>query len=113
MMMRYHWGIGVGHMYAHGHISAAQTPPESILNPARVAPNQDRVENLNEIGGYGGYEGDHDDLDSDDSELGMDDRDDPNLDGSSESDSDKDGVPYDDQSQDDDEEFLEFNDMYS
>ena len=99
MMMRYHWGIGMGYIYAHGHMSAAQTAQESILSQAQVAPNQDRVENLNEIGRYGGYEGDRDDSDSD-----VNDRDDPNSDGSSESGSDKDGVPYD-ESQDDDEEF--------
>jgi len=113
MIMRYHWGIGIGHMYAHGHISAAQTPPEPITNSAQVAPNQDNGENWNEMGGYGGYEGSHDGSDSDEAELGMDDREDPNLDASSESGSDKDGAPDDDQSQDDDEEFLEFNDMYS
>ena len=113
MMMRYHWGIGIGHMYGHGHISTAQVAPESILNPAPAAPGQDRGENLNEMGGYGGYDSSHGDADSDDSEFGMDDREDPNLDASSESGSDEGRVPYDDQSQDDDEEFLEFNDMYS
>ena len=112
MMMRYHWGIGIGHMYAHGHISTAQALPESILNSAQAAPNQDHGENWNEMGGYGGYEGSRSNSDSDDSELGMDDPEGPSLDGSSESGSDKDGAPYDDQSQDDDEEFLEFNDMY-
>ncbi|EDQ99293.1 uncharacterized protein LACBIDRAFT_335113 [Laccaria bicolor S238N-H82] len=112
MIMRYHWGIGIGHMYAHGHISAAQTPSEPITNSAQVAPNQNNGENWNEMGGYGGYEGSHDGSDLDESELGMDDREDPNLDASSESGSDKDGAPYDDQSQDDDEEFLELNDMY-
>ena len=112
MMMRYHWGIGIGHMYAHGHISTAQALPESILNSAQAAPNQDHGENWNEMGGYGGYEGSRSNSDSDDSELGMDDPKGPSLDGSSESGSDKDGAPYDDQSQDDDEEFLEFNDMY-
>jgi len=100
-------------MYMHGHISAAQIAPESILNSAPVAPDQDCGENLNEMGGYGGYGSSHDDADSDDSEFGMDDREDPNLDASSESGSDKGRDPYDDQSQDDDEEFLEFNDMYS
>ena len=99
-------------MYAHGHTSAAQIAPESILNSAPAAPYQDRGENLNEMGGYGGYDSSHDDADSDDSEFGINDREYPNLGASSESGSEG-SVPYDDQSQNDDEEFLEFNDMYS
>ena len=66
MMMRYHWGIGIGHMYARGHISAAQIAPESILNSAPAAPYQDRGEKLNEMGGYKSYDSSHNDADSDD-----------------------------------------------
>jgi|ERR1700722_1837797 len=26
MVMRYHWGVAVGHLYTHGHIVCLQTP---------------------------------------------------------------------------------------
>lgn len=42
--MRYHWGLGIGHMYSHGHRISSQTYPA----PDALAESADAEEDIDE-----------------------------------------------------------------
>lgn len=76
LLMRYHWGIGVGHLYAHQHATASVRIFEEDASVVQSlergtgpleSPDEDDVSALTQDGNSEVY-------DSDDPELGLEDR---------------------------------------
>lgn len=83
LLMRYHWGLGVGHLHAHGPISnpshipdlprdtdasdnLSEAPPDGDLHAADIADDNDNPEMVLDEHDFEGW----DDVESDASEAG-------------------------------------------
>jgi hypothetical protein len=71
--MRYHWGLGVGHFHAHQPAAALGCVPKVPEDSQPIDSGQEEVLHENDIIAHL-QDGDSDVYDSDNSELGLDDR---------------------------------------
>lgn len=94
MIMRYHWGLGIGHLYSHGQSAGVATASNQTNNTATDSYSYEPVTEANLDLQVPNYENDYE-SDVDDPELGFENRDD-DL-GEEEGSEDEPGVEYDDE----------------
>jgi hypothetical protein len=104
MMMRYHWGLGIGHTYSHATTAGSSAAPVSAAEPLEddPTPESDITNVLRDIS----LPQNEKNLDHDDPELGFENRQDDWVDAEEddEEEGSMDGTG--------DEELLEFSSMY-
>jgi hypothetical protein len=105
MLMRYHWGVGIGHTHAHSNAPATHKHQVNLRTIDKAVEQIPTENETRYLGGNGMS-------DSDESELGMEDRDNLHLDDSSDSEEEDAAIYSDIDSHVDDEEFLELHDTY-
>jgi hypothetical protein len=115
MVMRYHWDLAAGHIYARG--TSVISEPEMLASNTTVIPSVDTEPETSSGSAVGAHTIEEENQNNDDPELGFENRQDDfieeaeNIDG--EDDLVEEGVNFDvEQGTEDDDELLAMDDMY-